>query len=74
MSKENAMTKPWWGVAELLLLVAVMLLAGCIAGETYRGEVSARSYNRDIPNALSDTDPALRQWYTAPYFDPYEMP
>jgi hypothetical protein len=74
MSKENAMTKRCWGIAGLLLLVAVMLLSGCTAGETYRGEVSARSYNRDIPNALSDTAPALRQWYTAPYFDPYEMP
>jgi hypothetical protein len=74
MSKENVMTKRWWGVAGLLLLVPVMLLAGCTAGETYRGEVSARASNRDIPNALSDTDPALHHWYTAPYFDPYEMP
>jgi len=74
MSQENAMTKPGWGRAGLVLLAAVMLLAGCTSGETYRGKVSARSYNRDIPNALSDTDPSLRQWYTAPYFDPYEMP
>ena len=68
------MTKRWWRVTGLLLLVAGMLLAGCTAGETYRGGASAGSYNRDIPRALSDTDPALRQWYTAPYFDPYEMP
>jgi hypothetical protein len=74
MSQENAMIKRGWGIAGLLLSVAVMLLAGCTAGGTYRSEVSARSYNRDIPNALSDTAPALRQWYTAPYFDPYEMP
>ncbi len=73
MSQGGAMTKRWWGVAGLLLLVPVMLLAGCTAGETYRGGASG-SYNRDIPRALSDTDPALRQWYTAPYFDPYEMP
>jgi hypothetical protein len=68
------MTRRWWGVAWLLLLVPVMLLAGCTAGETYRSEVSAPAYHREIPRALSDTDPALRDWYTAPYFDPYEMP
>jgi hypothetical protein len=74
MSKENAMMKRWGGVVGLLLLVPTMLLAGCTAGEGYRGEVSAGSYNREIPRALSNTDPALRDWYTAPYFDPYEMP
>jgi hypothetical protein len=68
------MTTRWWGVAGLLLLVPVMLLAGCTAGETYRGGAFAPAYRRDIPSALSDTDPALRQWYTPPYFDPYEMP
>jgi hypothetical protein len=74
MSEESAMTKRWWGVAGLLLVVPVMFLAGCTAGEGYRGEVSTPAYNREIPRALYETDPALRQWYTAPYFDPYEMP
>jgi hypothetical protein len=68
------MTKGWGGVSGLLLLVTIMLLAGCTAEEGYRGEASAGSYRREIPRALSDTDPALRDWYTAPYFDPYEMP
>ena len=61
-------------MAGLLLLVPVMLLAGCTAGESYRSEASAPAYHREIPHALSDTDPALRDWYTAPYFNPYEMP
>jgi hypothetical protein len=74
MSKENAMKKRWGGVAGLMLLVPVMLLAGCTAGETYGGGVSVGTPKRDVPRALSDTDPSLRQWYTAPYFDPYEMP
>ena len=68
------MTMRWWGVAGLLLLVPLMVLAGCTAGETYRGGGSAPAYHRDIPPSLSDTDPALRQWYSPPYFDPYEMP
>jgi hypothetical protein len=74
MSKENAMEKRWGGVAGLLLLVPLMLLAGCTTGETYREGASAGAAKRDIPPALSDTNPALRQWYTAPYFNPYEMP
>jgi hypothetical protein len=74
MSKEKAIMKPWWGVAGLWLLVPVMLLAGCTAGETYGGGASTRTGNRVISPAFSDTDPALRHWYTAPYFDPYEMP
>lgn len=68
------MTKRGRGVAGLLVLVPVMLLAGCAAGETYRGAASADAKISDVPSALSDTDPALRHWYTAPYFDPYEMP
>ncbi len=74
MGEENPMMKRWREISGLLLLVPVMFLTGCIAGETYRSETSAPAYNRDIPRALSDTDPALRDWYTAPYFDPYEMP
>ena len=68
------MTKGCWGVSGLLLLVAVVLLAGCAAGDGYRGGGSADAYDNPLPPALQGTDPALRHWYTAPYFDPYEMP
>ena len=74
MSEANAVTKRCRRILGLWLLVPVMLLAGCTAGEGYRSEAYAPAHNRDIPPTLSDTDPALRQWYTAPYFDPYEMP
>jgi hypothetical protein len=74
MSEVSAMTKRWWGVTGLWLLVPVMLLAGCAAGGTYRGAASADAKISDVPPALSGTDPALRHWYTAPYFNPYEMP
>jgi hypothetical protein len=50
------------------------LLAGCAAGGAYRGAGATGAYNSDISPALSGTDPALREWYRAPYFDPYEMP
>ena len=31
------MTKRWWGILGLWLLVPVVLLAGCAAGGAYRG-------------------------------------
>jgi hypothetical protein len=68
------MTRRCWRVVGLWLLVPVVLLAGCAAGEAYRGAASAGAYNRDIPPALRNTDPSLSQWYSPPYFDPYEMP
>ena len=57
-----------------MLLAPVVLLAGCAAGGTYRGAESADAYSSPVPPAFRGTDPALRQWYTAPYFMPYEMP
>jgi hypothetical protein len=67
------MIKRRWGVLGLWLLLPVALLAGCAEG-TYRGATSAGAYNNYVSPALSGTDPALREWYTAPYFDPYETP
>ncbi|MGO8760575.1 MAG: hypothetical protein ACLP2P_16870 [Desulfobaccales bacterium] len=58
----------------LWLLLPVLLLAGCTAGETYRGAASADTNLKSIPPALRDTDPSLRDWYSPPYFNPYEMP
>ena len=68
------MTKRCWGAWGLWLLVAGALLTGCAAGGTSRGAESAGASINDVPPALRGTDPALRHWYTAPYFDPYEMP
>ena len=62
------MTRGCWGVLGLLLLVPVVLLAGCAAWEAYRGAGSAESYVTDVPPAFRDTDPALRHWYTAALF------
>jgi hypothetical protein len=68
------MTRGCWGVLGLLLLVPVVLLAGCAAGGAYRGAGSADAYISPVSPALQGTDPALREWYTAPYFMPNEMP
>ena len=68
------MTRRTWGVLGLWLLVAVALLAGCADGGAYRGAGSADASVSHVPPSFHGTDPALRQWYTAPYFNPYEMP
>jgi hypothetical protein len=65
------MKKRWWVVSGLLLLLPLALLAGCTAGGAYQGSGSADAYSSPV---FQGTDPALRQWYTAPYFNPYEMP
>ena len=67
-----------WRARGLWLLVAVALLGGCADGGAYRGSYQGAGYGdayvSPLPPALQNTDPALRQWYTAPYFNPYESP
>ncbi len=65
-------TKAWRAIVLLSLLLA-LLLAGC-AAESYRGPSSTGAYRGELPPALRDTDPALRDWYSRDYFNPYEMP
>jgi hypothetical protein len=68
------MRKRCLGISILLLWLPVALLPGCAAGGAYRGAGSAGTYTDAVPPALQGTSPSLRQWYSAPYFDPYEMP
>jgi hypothetical protein len=68
------MNKRWSSGLGLWLLLAVMLLAGCAAGGTYQAAGSAGASINTVPPALQGTAPALREWYSAPYFNPYEMP
>ena len=63
-----------WGVFGLWLLVTMALLAGCASGGAYRGAPSPDTSVNTVPPSFYGNDPALRHWYTAPYFDPYEMP
>ena len=57
-----------------LLLVVLALLSGCAAGEPYRSAEPADAYISPLPPALRGTEPALRHWYSPPYFNPYEAP
>jgi hypothetical protein len=68
------MTKRWWRGVGLLLLASMVLLEGCASGGAYRETGYAGTFTNQVPGALRDTDPALKQWYSAPYFNPYEMP
>jgi hypothetical protein len=63
-----------WRVRGLWLLAAVALLSGCADGGAYRGPGYGDAYVSPLPPAFRNTDPALRHWYTAPYFNPYESP
>jgi hypothetical protein len=72
--RKTAMSRRGWKRTGLWLLVPVVLLAGCAAGEGYRDTSSTGAAIKDIPAALRDTSPSLYQWYSPPYFDPYEMP
>jgi hypothetical protein len=56
------------------VLLVPILLAGCAAGGTYSGAGAADTSNSYVSPVLDGTAPALKQWYTAPYFDPYETP
>lgn len=68
------MMKRGGGVLGLWLLVTAALLMGCADGGAYRSPGYSDAYLNPLPPALQNTDPALRHWYTAPYFNPYEMP
>jgi hypothetical protein len=68
------MARRWRLVSGLLLLVPVALLAGCAGVGNGRGAVADEPYITDVPASFYDNDPALRQWFTAPYWMPDASP
>jgi len=68
------MTTCRWVGLGLLLLAPLLFLAGCAAGEASRGDTSYYPYISDVPPSFYGNDPALRQWYTTPYWNPYASP
>jgi len=59
----------WWALGWLILLASV---AGCASpGPSYQGGIaSGETYFSDVPSSFYGNDPMLRQWYTAPYWNP----
>jgi hypothetical protein len=68
------MSRRWRLVMGLLLLVPVALLAGCAGAGNGRGDVVYQPYITDVPPSFYGNDPALRHWYTAPYWMPDASP
>lgn len=68
------MMRRWRRISGLLLLVPVLLLAGCAATGTYQGPPYSNPSLNMVPPSFYGNDPTMSYWYTAPYFMPYEMP
>ena len=56
----------------LIVLAASMNLAGCAASFDYQTGPPAPyvPHITDVPPSFYDNDPALRHWYTYPYWNP----
>ncbi|MDD2903102.1 MAG: hypothetical protein PHU44_11785 [Syntrophales bacterium] len=55
----------------LATLVLLSLSLGCAAGSgTYQSQEEYTPYITDVDPSFYDYDPTLRDWYTAPYWDP----
>jgi hypothetical protein len=63
-----------WKRLGLLWLAAVALAAGCAGGGAYQGAAPENHVLTDVPSSFYGNDPALRQWYTAPYWNPSTGP
>jgi hypothetical protein len=67
------MNTRYWVIIGWLGLWA--LIAGCAAGGGYQGgRYSDGSYLTDVPPSFYGDDPMLRQWYSAPYWNPDASP
>ncbi|MFH1595246.1 MAG: hypothetical protein ABIG94_02580 [Pseudomonadota bacterium] len=58
------------------LLGVILTLTGCAAHyyQAPRPVSYQGAYGSDIPPSFYDYDPNLRQWYTAPYWNPEASP
>jgi len=57
------------------LLLVLLISGGCAApGGSYQGSDYQYSYITDVPPSFYGNDPALRGWFTAPYWMPDASP
>lgn len=54
----------------LCLLALGPLQEGCTAAGPYQKDSEYAPYFGDVPATFYDNDPALRHWFTAPYWHP----
>ena len=52
----------------LFLLALISLLAACTIGYSSRSNAPYQSALSDVPPSFYDGDPAMRDWYTFPYW------
>jgi hypothetical protein len=60
----------WWAQFGFLLVAFGVLLEGCTSGGAYQKDSEYVPYITDVPPSFYDNDPALRHWYTTPYWHP----
>jgi hypothetical protein len=58
------------GILGLLLLVPLVLLAGCAAGSSYQAPESEYPSTSDVSPSYYNYNPQYQQWFTAPYWAP----
>jgi hypothetical protein len=64
------MTPRWWRWLGLLVLVPVVLVAGCASEGGYQGATYNESSLNNIPPSWYGDNPQLEQWYSPPYWMP----
>jgi hypothetical protein len=59
-------------VIDALMFFLLMAIAGCAAGFSYQSGPPTPNvpHITDVPPSFYDNDPALRHWYTYPYWNP----
>jgi hypothetical protein len=68
--RKNVMRTRFKGILSLLLLVPLVLLAGCAAERSYQGHEPEYSSTSEIPPSWYNYNPQYEQWFSAPYWMP----
>lgn len=64
------MKNRFWAILGLLLLVPVLLLAGCATEQRYQGPQTEYPSTSPVPPSYYDYNPQYEQWFSAPYWMP----
>jgi hypothetical protein len=64
------MNHRFWTILGLLLLVPVLLLAGCATESSYQAPETEYPSTSQVPPNYYHYNPQYEQWFTAPYWMP----